>query len=220
MSKIYYKKSNFLTLSWNNLSDFKLLKKSLQKNQVSIVSTDTVYGFLASITEESFKQIETFKQAKRLKPFIILIDTKEKLKLFVDKVPLKIEAFIDKIWPGPVTIIFKAKKNLPNFVTVGYDTIAIRIPNHKGLLNLLKSFNGLFSTSANTISMPAPTKFEEIEKNLLAKVAFFVDSPEEKKESLASTILDATSPDNIKVLREGAYSKELLEKYYGSKFNN
>ncbi|MCK4265600.1 threonylcarbamoyl-AMP synthase [Candidatus Babeliales bacterium] len=219
MSKIYYKKSNFNKLNWNNKKDLQQLEVSLKNDNVSIVSTDTVYGFLANITEKSFKKIEQLKNKKRQSPFIVLISSKQKLEYFVDlkTISPNLNKLIETCWPGPLTIIFKAKKILPSFLVSRDNTIALRAPKHNGLIYLLKNFDGLFSTSANRAVMPAPTTFEEIEKDLLQKVDLFVDTPEEKKEKLPSTIIDCSKLSKIKIVRTGAYSKKELEKIYGSK---
>src|SRR3989304_8985099 len=118
MSKICYKMSKLFFLEWNNLLDRKKLSTSIYNDEISIASTDTVYGFLANITEQSFKKLIELKGDRLDKPFIILINSQEKLKHFIDvkKLTTATKNIIDNCWPGPLTIIFRAKKNLSTFL--------------------------------------------------------------------------------------------------------
>lgn len=219
MSKTNYKKS-IKNLSWAKTADIEKIKKSLIKNYVSICSTDTIYGFLSNITEEGLQSLNKLKG--RNKPYIILIAL-NKLSHFTNIIP-EIKNIADKFWPGPLTIIVKSKDSLPSYLK---PTVALRCPNHPGLLKLLNSFDGLFSTSANRTNNPAPTKYEEIEKELLEKTEYFINSqtPSEQtsseqisseqmsseRMSEPSTIIDCTNPKEIKVIRESVYSKKEFE---------
>jgi L-threonylcarbamoyladenylate synthase len=120
-------------------------------------------------------------------------------------------------WPGPLTLILKAKAGVPEFLTGGKETIAFRIPNHKGLQTLLKDFPILFSTSANLSGQSVPMKLSEVDQSILDACALAV-LDEHKEESEPSTILDC-SGDSIKLIRAGAFPLEKIEKIIGYSLN-
>lgn len=220
MNKIY---------NWSDQDIINNLNKSLNNNEISITDTDTILGFLGNITQESFNNIISIKGAREEKPFIILISDVDKLKYFIDINTVnknnKIINLLNKFWPGPLTVIFKAKANLPEFLKSKNNTIAIRCPKHKGLQQILKNFNGLFSTSANKTGEPVPDTYNKINPEIIRNINYIIldkpdktiDSKNKLYQTLPSTIIDVTN-NYIKIVREGACSIQELEKSYGEKF--
>ena len=210
-------------LSWENPTDIKTLSVSLKQNDISLCATDTLYGLLGNCTQYSYTKLKDLKADHSAKPFLLLI-AKKSLGCFIDLNSLcsKLQTFISKVWPGPVTIIFKAKQHLPSFLASQEGTIALRCPNHSGLLQLLKTYDSLFSTSANKTGQPPPMYAEEIDPDLLQQVAYFVDTknllPRARKKP--STIIDCSKGDSIKVVRTGAYPIKELERYYDKPINH
>ncbi len=216
-------KNNDKQIFWENPSELKKLIKSLKNNEISIVSTDTIYGFLGNLTKYSFNKLNSLKEDRKQKPYLILIEAEEKLEEFVNIKNLSpaILKIIKKCWPGAITLIFKAKESLPShLITAKEETVALRCPDHAPLRKILKSFNGLLSTSANKAGKEIPKNLQEINPSLLKKVKFFVDYKKPQKETcnIPSTILDCSNPNKIKVVRSGIYPIKKLEELYGSKF--
>ncbi len=187
-------------------------KKRLQTENIIISSSDTVLGLLANISREGFKKLNAIKQRSN-KPYLVLIASKMCLNNFVDADNLlQMEKFIDLCWPGPVTLIFKAKQSVPDFMKSKQGTIALRIPDHAGLQKLLPHFTGLFSTSANISGNPVPRTIKEVDERIIKQVACAViDKKEKRVVPLPSTIID-WSGDHITVVREGAYPIDELRK--------
>lgn len=104
---------------WQEPGTVDRIIKSLQGENISITSTDTVLGFLANITERSFASLNKIKGDRENKPFVVLIESIDRLKRFVE-----IDGVIDqsmlnllaRCWPGPVTLVFKAKPGLDSFL--------------------------------------------------------------------------------------------------------
>jgi tRNA threonylcarbamoyl adenosine modification protein (Sua5/YciO/YrdC/YwlC family) len=209
---------------WGQPSDQEELKRSLLNNATSITTTDTILGLLAPITEEGFFNLNEIKGERENKPYLILIGTSQKLDFFVqgEKLTIAMSNIITNCWPGPLTIIFPAQPNLPFYLKSSQETIALRCPNHKGLLQLLTDFDGLFSTSANRSGKPTPKTLKEIPALLIKKVAYVViDETESSQSHQPSTIIDFSEAINnpatpIRIIREGAYPIKELEKYYGA----
>jgi len=217
-------------LFWDNKDIVKLLSESLDRNSVSIVDTDTIFGFLGTLTPETFERLNYIKSGRSGKPYLILLGSHDKLKLFVPDIALTapIMGLIKHCWPGPVTFIFKARANLPEFMTSSGQTIALRCPKHPGLQELLRNYNGLFSTSANKSAQPVPERHEDIDPEILNEIDYLVVNTHDNQDTIKqvqvipSTILDLSGITHknytIKVVREGAYPIEELERIYGSKF--
>ena len=222
-------------LCWTEPSTIEKLKNSLKCDQISITSTDTILGFLANLSEKSFSALNNIKGERAQKPYLILISNKDKLKNFIaadyfdqnNILNKKIFNLIKNCWPGPLTIIFKAKKDLSSFAVSKENTIALRCPDHAPLQKLLESFDGLFSTSANKTGTPPPTFLEDIDLQTSQQISyvatdekFEVDRQHTLKQTLPSTIIDISTGKEVKVVRSGAFSINELEKYYGSKIKN
>ncbi len=201
------------TLSWQKTTDRNKLVDSLKKNEVSLVTTDTIPGLLARMTPEGHQKLNQIK-GRAEKPYLILISSKEQLATFIDqKLTPELQKLVDECWPGPITLIFKGKSEYASFAQSKDGTIGLRVPDHEGLRDILKHFKGLFSTSANKTGKPSPTQIHEVEPSIQEAVAFIVQD-EGKKQHLASTILDCTGPE-IKVIREGAYSVQKIAEVLG-----
>lgn len=214
------KKKNIKFSNWKDAKNIQILINSLKNDKIAITSSDTILGLLANLTEKSFELLNHLKGGRSNKPYIILIGSIKKLKKFVNPISLtpEISNLINKCWPGPITIIFKAKSNLPYFLKSKDETIAIRYPDHPELQKLLQNFDGLFSTSANKSSKPAPKNLEEIEQEIIKQVDLLFCNEKQAESFTPSTILDCSEPNFIKIIRKGAYPIEKLEEYYGKKF--
>ena len=192
-------------LQWSKKKSLKHALELLQHKKVLVGTSDTVPGFLTSVTQEGFHALNQIKQ-RQGKPYLILISSPEKLVNFIE-VPLseKIQHVIKKYWPGPLTIIFKAQKGLPDFMKSPEEAVAVRIPQHEGLRFLADHFVGLFSTSANKAGNPVPESVADIDRGILEQADGIIINGEidEKIASEPSTIIDCTQ-DPIRVIRAGA----------------
>ncbi len=204
---------------WLGDVSIELFRAALQKDKLLVGASDTILGFLAAVTEKSKTFLDETK--KRVdKPYIILIGSLEKLDFFVDpQESARVRPLLAACWPGPLTVIFKAKKELPAFMKSLEGTIAIRVPDHAGLQKLLVHFPGLFSTSANISGRPVPTTVADFDPEILKRVTYVITEEgvgvESVQKKAPSTIIDCTGPE-IKVIREGAYSIAQLRRYVPS----
>jgi L-threonylcarbamoyladenylate synthase len=187
-------------LSWDSLDIEKEILPIILSDGVIAMPTDTVFGLCGGINQKVFYKLNEIKRRPN-KPYLILIHDKQKLAQWVDSVSSEVQAIIDRYWPGPLTIIFKAKKNTPRFLVSEDNTIAVRVPDHKRLQEILTQVDGLFSTSANKAGEPIAQSVEQLDPEILAQIdAVIAGEPPCKQ---PSTIIDATQ-DQIKVIREGA----------------
>lgn len=204
-------------LYWCDERSRVLIVQKLQSENVVLGSSDTVLGLLAPLTEHGFSLLNEIKVRKE-KPYIILIESALKASYFVAPQALnRVQKIIDSCWPGPLTLIFKAKEDLPSWMKSPDGTIALRVPKHEGLLAILGHFPGLFSTSANLAGQPIPAQVADIDPSILARAATLIIDPF-PVQTPPSTILDCSGL-TIKVIRHGAYPIVNLERLINDKFD-
>lgn len=217
------KKSEKL-LNWHKEADLATVKEALLHDAILISSTDTIPGFLAPLSENAFLALNKIKGDRSDKPYLVLINSWDKLSFFIqtETITPEISDLINSSWNAAVTFIFKARHDLPSFLRSSDMTIAIRRPQHLGLLTLLASYNGLFSTSANKSGQPAPTSYAELNPDLVEQVKYllFDDINQTPISNKPSTILDISQAHEgiIYVLREGTYTLQQLERCYDFSF--
>ena len=190
---------------WNNNDCYQHLIETLRCDGVVLAASDTVLGLFAQLSEKSKKFLDGIKR-RNLKPYIVLIESAKLLNQFTDQqLDANMQKIIDTYWPGPLTIIFKAKSTLPNWMKSENNTIAIRVPDHQGLQKIMQQFNGLFTTSANISDQPVPQNYAQVGDVILNQVQAVCCDTEKMYDGPASTIIDFSS-GSIKIIRVGAVS--------------
>lgn len=199
-------------LYWNNKQNVCLVEQLLEQDQIVLASGDTVLGLLGQVSQASYDRLNGIKK-RYGKPYLLLIASADKLALFIDQ-PMteSIKQLVTYGWPGPLTLIFKARADLPDFMKHANGTIALRVPDHAGLQTVLQACDGLFSTSANVHTACVPAQLLQVDQSILEHVAAVcVDQSDQCYDHLPSTILDC-SGDAIGVVRTGAGMSEQIKK--------
>ena len=172
---------------------------------IVVFPTDTVYGIGCDpYNKKSVEKIYEIKSRNIGKSVPILtysIETARKI-CHIDEFTKKI---VEKFWPGPLTIILKlTDENLKKSLNLK-DKIAVRVPNHKCTLDLLKKCDFLVGTSANISGHSPYTDPDECFKNLQG-YDIFVDGGTITSKAV-STIIEIKN-EKIKIIREGYLTKE------------
>lgn len=172
--------------------------------------TETVYGLGANALDaDASKKIYEAKGRPSDNPLIAHIASLDTLDEIVEDVSDVAKKLIDKFWPGPMTLIFNKKPNVPDSTTGGLDTLAVRFPSNKIATELIKKSGvPIAAPSANTSGKPSPTKGEHVIEDLDGKVDMILDGGEVGL-GLESTIIDVT--DKPTILRPGFITQEMLE---------
>lgn len=180
----------------------------LKNGNLVIMPTDTVYGIIADATkEETIKKVFNAKERSFNKPLLVLVSDKNMLENLVSEISPKAEEIISKYWPGPLTILFPKKDEVSDILTASSPYIAIRMPNDKRLLNIIRKVNKpLISTSANITSKETITEVSQIEEKMKEKISYILDGGVVKNE--ASTIIKIEN-DKIEIVRAGLLADEL-----------
>lgn len=171
---------------------------AINKNQILIIPTDTVYGFSAIVKEKSDTdlKIRKIKGRAETKPFIQLIPTPESIKKYTNQsIPQKLLDY----WPGPLTIIVEDIRLQGKEI----HTTAFRCPGDQWLRSILSEISEpVYSTSVNRSGNPVLDTEKEIIEEFNSEVDLIVLDGD-KKGAVASTIVSVADGE-VKVLREGA----------------
>ena len=184
----------------------------IKKGGLVAFPTETVYGLGANaLDKKAVRKIFEAKGRPLDNPVIVHIANFEDLTKLVRKIPKEAEILAKKFWPGPLTFILFKKKIIPDEVTAGTKTVAIRMPKNKIALKLIKAAGvPIAAPSANLAGKPSPTKAEHVFEDLGDKIDLILDGGPTKI-GVESTVLDLTvKPPQI--LRPGGISFEELKK--------
>lgn len=174
------------------------------------VPTETVYGLAANALDgEAVSKIFEVKGRPENKPLSVMVSGKEAFDLYCREVPAQAKTLADKFWPGPLTIVLKAKDVFPEAILAGGKTVGLRCPNHALTLRLLEETGlPLAAPSANPSSMPSPTTAEQVMDYFDGKIDAVIDGGKAQFGN-ESTIIDL-SKTPFEILREGAVSSEQI----------
>lgn len=166
-----------------------------------IIPTETVYGVAADCSNmKAVEKLRAIKGRPSDKPFSLHICNKEEVEGPARDIPISAYKLIDRFWPGPLTIVFKAQSG---------GTIGIRMPDDKTALKVIGLAGvPVVCPSANLSGKPAPVTFEDAIKDLRDSVDLALDAGPARL-GVESTVVDATKPQVV-ILREGMLKKELI----------
>ncbi len=186
----------------------------INNNELVAIPTETVYGLAGkSISEDAILKIFTVKNRPKFNPLILHFANLEKAKEYVEFIPDLAYKLAEKFVPGPLTFLLKKNKNVPDLVTAGSDSVAIRIPNHKLTLYLLDSLDfPLCAPSANPFGYVSPTNPNHVNNQLGDKIKLILDGGE-CNIGIESTIISLINKPII--YRKGGISVEQIEEIIG-----
>lgn len=188
----------------------------LNNEELVAIPTETVYGLAGNIfSEKAVKAIFETKERPFFNPLIVHIPNIEYLETIVEAIPEKAKLLAEAFWPGPITLVLKKKSIIPDLITGGKDTVAVRIPNHPTTLELLNQLEfPLAAPSANPFNRISPTKAEHVENYFKDKIQMVLDGGS-CKSGIESTIIGFENGEPI-IYRLGSTSVEAIEDVVGT----
>ena len=176
--------------------------------------TETVYGLGANgLSGEAVAKIFQAKGRPSDNPLILHIAKKSDAKDLWTKVPPMAQALMDTFWPGPLTLIFNHSAQVPPEVTAGLPTVALRMPDHKTALSLIRAAGvPIAAPSANLSGRPSPTTAQHVLQDLEGRIDIVLDGGP-CRVGLESTVLSLCGAPTI--LRPGGVTREMLEAVIG-----
>jgi len=184
----------------------------IRKGMLVAFPTETVYGLGAdALNAEAVLAVFEAKRRPLDNPPIVHVCNVKDVCRLVKEIPPNAEMLMKEFWPGPLTLIFKRSRIVPDVTVAGLDTIAIRMPRHNVALALIeKSRCPISAPSANMAGRPSPTMAKHVLDDLDGRIDAILDAGPTRI-GIESTVLDLTA-DPPQVLRPGGTPYEELRR--------
>jgi len=175
------------------------------------VPTETVYGLAANgLDESAVKKIYDLKDRPATKPISLLVSGMEAVEKYCKNIPVEAYILADKFWPGPLTMVFEKRDNVPDIVTAGGSTVGVRCPAHIATLEIIRRCGlPLATPSANISGQPSPKDAQGVMDYFDGKIPCVVDGGRCSVGIESTVLLMTVAPP--KVLRMGGLSVETIE---------
>lgn len=189
----------------------------LQFGELVAFPTETVYGLGSDVFQpEAIKKIYTAKGRPSDNPLIVHIAEPHDIQKVAREIPPYFEELSQAFWPGPLTILAKKRAEIPDEVTAGLDTVAVRCPRHEIAQALIAATGSpLVAPSANRSGKPSPTQAAHVLHDLDGKIAAILDGGD-CSIGLESTVI-STLGEEIVILRPGEVTQTDIEQVIGQK---
>lgn len=192
----------------------------LQKGGLVAFPTETVYGLGANALDpEAVKGIFRVKRRPADNPLIVHVTGLEQVGELVKNIPPEAARLAEHFWPGPLTLVLPKKELVPEIITAGLSSVAVRVPAHALALKLLRTVGiPLAAPSANLSGRPSPTTAEHVLEDLAGCIEAVLDGGP-CTIGVESTVLSfLSSPPAL--LRPGGVTLEMLEEVSGKEIRD
>ncbi|MCE5258116.1 MAG: threonylcarbamoyl-AMP synthase [Chloroflexi bacterium] len=182
----------------------------LRRGEVIAFPTDTVYGVGCDPRQiEAVERLYRVKQRSLNMAIPLLVADLKAAEQVARGLSCTFYLLAERFWPGELTLVVYRQSTVPDIVTAGGDTVALRVPNHPTVLHLCRELGGALAvTSANISGAPACATAEEVFHDLGGRVPLILDGGR-CTGGVASTIIDCVS-EPPRLLRQGNLSLDLL----------
>lgn len=188
---------------------------SLKSSNIIGIPTETVYGLAANALDEvAVQKIFKAKGRPQDNPLIVHISDLSELESLATDIPDIAYRIADKFWAGPLTMVLKKSNLIPNIISGGLDSVAVRLPEHKLARKLIRLCGfPIAAPSANISGSPSPTTAQHVFDDLNGKIPFIIDGGN-CSIGLESTVISLL--ENVpRLLRPGGISIEELKECIG-----
>ena len=187
----------------------------LRAGELVAIPTETVYGLAGNAFQaDVVAKIFEVKNRPSFDPLIIHVSSMEQISSFTQGIPEPLFQLASKYWPGPLTILLPRTSLVPDLVTSGLDTVAVRIPDHPLTQSLLSELDfPLAAPSANPFGYISPTNANHVNDQLGKKISYILDGGP-CSIGLESTIV-GMEKGNVIVYRLGGLDISSIEQVVG-----
>ncbi|REJ06611.1 threonylcarbamoyl-AMP synthase [Microbacterium bovistercoris] len=204
------------------LAGMRHARQAIARGELVVLPTDTVYGVAAdAFSPAAVSRLLAAKGRGRDMPPPVLVAGQAALAALVESIPAPVQQLVDEFWPGGLTIILPAQPSLAWDLGDTLGTVAVRMPDRRIALELLEETGPLAVSSANLTGKDVATSAADAQEMLGDSVSVYLDGGL-SEDGVASTIVDCTSladpaaeEPRVRILRQGAISREQLEAVLG-----
>ncbi|MBI5403198.1 MAG: threonylcarbamoyl-AMP synthase [Ignavibacteriae bacterium] len=192
--------------------------KEILKGNVVALPTETVYGLGANgLNKNAVLKIYEVKKRPHFNPLILHLYGIDDLKKYAKHIPEEVYKLAEAYSPGPITYVLERKSIVPDIVTAGLDSVAVRFPSHKMFREVLKQSEvPIAAPSANRFGRISPVTARDVYKELNGKINYILDGGR-CEVGIESTVISFLE-GKIKILRPGYVTAKDIEKITGNKF--
>ncbi len=196
-------------------TDLEKAARVLRDGGLCVIPTETVYGLGANCFDtQAVKNIFVAKGRASDNPLIVHIAEFDEIYDLVEEIPQKAKVLAEKFWPGPLTMIFKKSQKVPDAVTCGMDTVAVRMPSSEVAREIISRAGvPVAAPSANISGGVSPVSAEHCRQDLDGRVDAIVFG-EKCEVGLESTVILMVG-DKPRLLRPGFVTVEQIEETIG-----
>ncbi|MBL7006770.1 MAG: threonylcarbamoyl-AMP synthase [Spirochaetia bacterium] len=190
--------------------------QALKDGKLVAFPTETVYGLGAdALNETAAAGIFIAKKRPLNDPLIVHVHNLEQLEQLTSSIPESAVKLIDAFWPGPLTLVLPKSPAVPDIVTAGGSTVAVRMPQHPLALELLRQAGTpIAAPSANVFGKTSPTTAKHVAEQLSGRYEVLIDGGA-CRVGVESTVLTLVGEKPV-ILRPGGITKEEIEQVIGS----
>ncbi len=191
-------------------SDIETAAEILRAGGLVAVPTETVYGLAGNgLDSEVIEKIYEVKGRPSVKPISLMVSGSNAINDLCEKVPVVVQTLTDRFWPGPLTLVLRAKTLVPEILRAGGETVGLRCPRQPQTLALLERLDyPLAVPSANPSGEPSPHNAQQVMDYFGGKIEAVIDGGESEL-GLESTVVDF-SRTPYRILRQGSLPAEEL----------
>lgn len=196
-------------------TDIQRASKELDRGNLVGIPTETVYGLAGNALDPKVAaKIFSIKNRPTFDPLIVHIPSFRYLNSIVTEVPAMAEQLASHFWPGPLTLVLPRKDVVPDLITSGLSTVAVRVPGHPLTLKLLNKLDyPLACPSANPFGYVSPTTAEHVRQQLGGDLPYILNGGP-CKIGIESTIIGFESQQPV-IYRPGGISLEAIKERIG-----
>ncbi|AGF79528.1 translation factor SUA5 [Desulfocapsa sulfexigens DSM 10523] len=200
--------------------DYEYALQCLKQGGIVAYPTETFYGLAVDPeNEQAITDLYALKKREEQKAISLIIPDVTHLLSLVSLVPNGYKGLMNSFWPGPLTLIFSARKHIPSILTGGTNTLALRVSSHPVAMKLAESWGGaLTTTSANISGEEALATAEDVHTVFGDRVSCVLDGGPTPG-GQGSTIVHCTDDTmECRIIREGVISHEQLSQHLPSHY--
>ena len=202
-------------LDGNNPHAIQTAAALLRDGKVVAFPTETVYGLGAdALNERAVAQVFSIKNRPHFDPLIVHVPEKEAAAQYATIIDSRAAMLMERFWPGPLTVVLKKRPLVPDLVTAGLDTVALRVPAHPVALALLQTAGiPIAAPSANPFGYVSPTTAIHVQEMLGEALEIILDGGP-CTVGVESTVCALTN-ESVVILRPGGVTVEEIEAVIG-----
>jgi L-threonylcarbamoyladenylate synthase len=188
---------------------------ALRAGELVAFPTETVYGLGAdALNERAVAQVFAVKNRPYFDPLIVHLPNQASARVYAVDIDHRATALMARFWPGPLTLVLRKKPIIPDLVTAGLDSVALRVPAHPVALALLRAVGKpIAAPSANPFGYVSPTTAMHVQELLGDKINIIIDGGP-CRVGVESTVCVLTEKEAV-ILRPGGVTVEEIESVIG-----